>query len=45
MTRGKALNVPAETVLNFRLQDPVTMHAYSRGSDPYYNDRNQLPPR
>ena len=44
MTRGHSLNVPAETVLNFRLQDPVTMHAYSRGNDPYDN-RNQLPPR
>jgi hypothetical protein len=41
LTRGKDLNVPAETVLNYRLQDAVTLRPFS-GSGPYGN-RNTLP--
>jgi len=42
LTRGKNLNVPAETVLNYRIDSPVTLRPY-RGNP--YGDRNQLPPR
>jgi len=41
LTRGKDLNVPAETVLNYQLQEPVTLRPYS-GNRPY-SDRNTLP--
>lgn len=39
LTRGKALNVPAETVLRFRLGNPITLRSYrSHGAS------NRLPP-
>jgi hypothetical protein len=42
LTRGKELNVPAETVLNYRLDRPVTLQPYS-GS--YYDERGNPMPR
>lgn len=32
LTRGKKLNVPAETNLKFRLEEPLTLHRSSSGS-------------
>lgn len=40
LTRGKALNVPAETVLRFRLDNPVTLRSYHAQS----SARRRLPP-
>ena len=40
LTRGKDLNVPAETVLNYQLQAPVTLRPYTGNGQ--YGDRNRL---
>ena len=40
LTKGKELNVPAETELNFRLQNGVRMHQY----EGYQGHGRQLPP-
>lgn len=40
LTRGKQLSIPAETVLRFRLENPVTLRAYHAPSA----TRKRLPP-
>ena len=40
LTKGKELNVPAETELNFRLQNGVRMHQY----EGYQGHGRELPP-